>query len=88
MKRSLLTKTIAFFGFPGLRTAGIITLILVVKLSVVSQTTFYIDPTYSGSPQNGTIENPYSSWTQFTITNGNTYLQKRGTTFTTSGNQT
>jgi hypothetical protein len=48
--------------------------------------TFYVDPTFTGSVQNGTIGNPYSSWTQFTITNGNTYLQKRGTTFTTNGN--
>lgn len=44
----------------------------------------YIDPNTTVSYQNGTINNPYSSWTKFSITSGNTYLQKSGTTYTTS----
>ncbi|MCB9014412.1 MAG: cadherin domain-containing protein [Lentimicrobiaceae bacterium] len=85
MKSSLFFKARKFNGFTGLRAAGIAILILVVQLTVVSQTTFYIDPSFSGSPQNGTVSNPYSSWSQVSFANGNTYLQKRGTTFVTSG---
>lgn len=46
--------------------------------------TIYIDPTNNSSNQNGSISNPYNSWSQFTISSGNTYLQKSGTTFTTN----
>jgi hypothetical protein len=46
--------------------------------------TIYIDPTYNSSYQNGSMSNPYKSWSKFTISSGNTYLQKAGTTFTTS----
>ncbi len=47
--------------------------------------TIYIDPTNTSSNQNGSMDNPYNSWTKFTFTNGNTYLQKGGTTFNTTG---
>jgi parallel beta-helix repeat protein len=40
----------------------------------------YIDPTYSG-PESGAIEQPYNAWTDVTLASGNTYLQKRGTTY-------
>lgn len=42
--------------------------------------TIYIDPTYSGSNQNGSSSRPYNSWSKFSINSGNTYLQKAGTT--------
>jgi hypothetical protein len=50
-----------------------------------AQVTVYIDPSYTGSQQNGTIQYPYKSWTSVTWTNGYTYLQKAGTTYTSSG---
>ncbi|MHC1775947.1 MAG: cadherin domain-containing protein [Lentimicrobium sp.] len=48
--------------------------------------TIYIDPTNTTSGQNGTISNPYDSWTDFSLVSGNTYLQKRSTTYTSSTN--
>ena len=59
-------------------------LLLVFYSSILFGATIYIDPTFTGSPKNGTITNPYSSWTSFSLVNGNTYLQKRGTTYTSS----
>ncbi|HPJ61258.1 MAG TPA: cadherin domain-containing protein, partial [Lentimicrobium sp.] len=64
-------------------------LLLTFVLSLIvffsfSQTTIYIDPTFTGSNQNGSITNPFGSWTDFSFVNGNTYLQKRGTTYTSS----
>lgn len=50
-----------------------------------SQTTIYIDPSYTGTTQNGSIQNPYKSWNSVSWVNGNTYLQKSGTTFNTTG---
>lgn len=44
----------------------------------------YIDPTNSSPSRNGTYENPYNSFSEFTITSNNTYKFKRGTSFTTS----
>jgi len=41
----------------------------------------YIDPTYSGIEQ-GTFDKPYNSWTDFTISTGNDYRQKCGTSVT------
>lgn len=55
--------------------------------------TFYIDPDY-GPGGDGTEATPFDSWADVTWTAGNTYLQKRGTTFngsiapTTSGTAT
>jgi parallel beta-helix repeat protein len=42
--------------------------------------TIYIDPTAAG-PGNGTLASPYRSWTSVTWAPGNTYLQKRRTTY-------
>lgn len=42
--------------------------------------TFYIDPSAPG-PGNGTLASPFKSWTSVTWAPGNTYLQKRGTTY-------
>jgi len=65
----------------------LLTLILFITITglTYSQTTVYIDPSYTGSTQNGTIQNPYCSWTSISWVNGNTYLQKAGTTYNTSG---
>lgn len=46
--------------------------------------TIYIDPGYTGSSQSGTIDRPFNSWTKVSFSNGNTYLQKRGTTYTSA----
>ncbi|MFZ2150903.1 MAG: cadherin repeat domain-containing protein [Candidatus Absconditicoccaceae bacterium] len=45
----------------------------------------YIDSSYTGSPRNGTIGQPYNSWAEVpkgygTVTQNKTYLFKRGTT--------
>jgi parallel beta-helix repeat protein len=40
----------------------------------------YIDPTAAG-PGDGTLANPFRSWTSVTWTPGHTYLQKRNTTY-------
>lgn len=62
---------------------------LVLVFTFLSATLFgatiYIDPTNTSNNQDGSQTNPYNSWTKVTFTNGNTYLQKGGTTFTTSG---
>jgi parallel beta-helix repeat protein len=42
--------------------------------------TYYIDPSAPG-PGNGTLASPFRSWTSVTWAPGNTYLQKRGTTY-------
>lgn len=59
-------------------------LLLVFYSSILFSATIYIDPTFTGSTRNGSITNPYSSWTSFTLVSGNTYLQKKGTTYTSS----
>ncbi len=43
----------------------------------------YIDPSYVGV-ENGTMSQPYNSWNDFTFKNNSSYLQKRGTTYTSS----
>ncbi|MBQ5946796.1 right-handed parallel beta-helix repeat-containing protein [Massilia sp. ST3] len=40
----------------------------------------YIDPSVAG-PGDGTLANPFRSWTSVTWAPGHTYLQKRGTTY-------
>ncbi len=63
----------------------ILTFLLVVFYSfTLLGATVYIDPTYSGATQNGSMSNPYNSWKKFTINSNNTYLQKAGTTFNTT----
>jgi hypothetical protein len=65
----------------------ILTVILVIIYSclLLAQTTIYIDPTNSGDPlQNGTIDHPFDSWSDFAVQNSNTFRMKRGTTCTNS----
>lgn len=65
----------------------ILTTVLMTMLSARSfaQSNVYIDPSYTGSTQNGTMQFPYTSWNAVTWVSGNSYYQKAGTTFTTSG---
>jgi parallel beta-helix repeat protein len=42
--------------------------------------TYYIDPSAAG-PGKGTLASPYQSWTSVVWAPGNTYLQKRGSTY-------
>jgi len=45
--------------------------------------TFYIDPTYTGSVSDGSIENPYKTWDDFgNFESNNSYLMKKGTEIT------
>lgn len=67
------------------RTHVLALIITALAFTSYAQVTVYVDPSYTGSQQNGTIQYPYKSWTSVTWTNGNTYLQKAGTTYTTSG---
>lgn len=62
----------------------IILLLVTIFTSKAFSATIYIDPTNTASNQNGTIENPFNSWSKVTFTSGNTYLQKSGTTFSTT----
>jgi hypothetical protein len=50
--------------------------------------TFHVDPTFTGSLQNGSITNPYNSWSKVTFNSNNSYLQKRGTTANITGSIT
>lgn len=43
----------------------------------------HIDPTFTGSSQNGSVTNPYNSWSKVSFTSGNVYLQKAGTSAST-----
>ncbi len=67
--------------------ASVFILLLIILLPTYSsaQDVIYIDPSYNGATQNGSIDNPYKSWNSVSWVNGKTYLQKSGTTFTTSG---
>lgn len=85
MKRTSLPST-ARYSFSRKAKSAILSVILMIfSTTILAQTTVYIDPSYTGSSQNGSIQTPYSSWSQVSWVNGNTYLQKKGTTFTTSG---
>ncbi|KAF0201999.1 MAG: outer membrane adhesin-like [Bacteroidetes bacterium] len=68
-------------------------LILTVFLTLFYTTlifgaTFHVDPTFTGSVQNGSITNPYNSWSKVTFNSNNSYLQKRGTTASITGSIT
>lgn len=68
-----------------------LTLTLFITLfytTLIFGATFHVDPTYTGSVQNGSITNPYNSWSKVTFTNNNSYLQKRGTTASITGSIT
>jgi len=54
--------------------------LILLTATLFSQTTVYVDPT-AGSGGDGSIESPFDSWEDVSFSNGNTYLQKRGTTY-------
>jgi len=56
----------------------------VTTLEPIVDDSIYIDPTNSASGRNGSIENPYNSFVDSGIANGNTYKVKAGTVLTTS----
>lgn len=45
-----------------------------------AQATVYIDPTYTGGSNDGTLAHPYISWANIVFNDNTSYLQKRGTT--------
>ncbi|NOX45940.1 MAG: T9SS type A sorting domain-containing protein [Chlorobi bacterium] len=56
----------------------IVVLLLLYGAVALAQTTYYIDPT-AGNGGDGSIGNPFDSWSDITISSNTTYLQKRGT---------
>lgn len=69
--------------FPNCGRSIFMTSLLTVFLSISFyrgySATIYIDPSYTGSYQNGSQSNPFNSWTKVNFSSGNTYLQKAGT---------
>jgi len=63
--------------------AGLMSIGLMIFAGYASGATVYIDPAYSGA-ESGTMEQPYNAWTDVAIASGNTYLQKRGTTYSSA----
>ncbi len=66
--------------FSTLRVAGIGLALLASASLSARAATYYIDPS-AAVPGNGTIESPYQSWLGVPIKGGNSYLQRRGTTY-------
>ncbi len=62
---------------------ALITILTLIAFAGFSAT-IYIDPSKHTTGENGTIGKPYDSWTDCTLSNGNTYLQKRGTVYVSS----
>jgi len=54
--------------------------LLIIPLFVFSESIFYIDPSI-GNNGNGSIDSPFKGWEYVSISNNNTYLQKRGTIY-------
>lgn len=77
-------KNLQFLSKNILCLTTVLFIVLLVANNASAQNTVYIDPSYTGTTQNGSIQNPYNSWNSISWTNGYTYLQKAGTTFNTS----
>ena len=80
MKKKLFTTKWIWFLIYGFSSMLLIT----SSCALEAQSIYYIDPSYSGSGSNGSIEKPYTSWFDVNWTEGSSYLQKRGTVFETS----
>ncbi len=53
---------------------------------IAHNTVIHIDPKNTAdAKEDGTISHPFNSWSDITWTNGNTYLQKKGTTANVTG---
>ncbi len=61
-----------------------LTILFLIISFAVYPATYYIDPTNDQQFQDGTQKNPFNSWTDCSLTNGNTYLQKRSTVYVSS----
>ncbi len=59
------------------------TILILIAFAGFSKTV-YINPSYHGVTQTGTQQYPFDSWQDVALSNGNVYLQKRGTTYTSS----
>lgn len=59
----------------------ILTTLLTAFCLMLQAATIYVDPGSSGTGEDGSMTKPFNSWTDFQLTDGNTYLQKRGTTY-------
>lgn len=66
------------------QTIFLIAMMLGMNIASSFAGTIYIDPSYTGEIKNGTVATPYNSWGGGAFVNGNSYLQKRGTTYTSS----
>ncbi|MDY0344764.1 MAG: hypothetical protein RBR28_14405, partial [Lentimicrobium sp.] len=82
-KTTLITKGSFTFG-PRLKFLMLTFALIVFYTTLLFSATIYIDPSYTGSTQNGAMSTPYKSWTSVTFSNGNSYLQKKGTTYNSS----
>jgi hypothetical protein len=51
---------------------------------IAANNVVYIDPSLADPNEDGTIKHPYNSWSDVAWNDGNTYLQKTGTTATVS----
>jgi len=61
-------------------------LVLIHATLIFAQNTVYIDPTNQSDPaEDGSIDHPFDSWSDISIASNTSYLQKRGTTYTMSG---
>ncbi|HLO92347.1 MAG: T9SS type A sorting domain-containing protein [Chloroflexota bacterium] len=81
-----LTTEAATFS-PRIRFYFLTVILIAIYVAIgatVFGSTIYIDPSYTGSTQTGSMSNPYNSWKKFTINSGNAYLQKAGTTYTST----
>jgi len=59
-----------------------------LTVTTIEGAVVYIDPTYTGGQNDGSLEHPYTSWTSIAGYSDNTsYLQKRGTTCNLPNNE-
>ncbi len=66
----------------GIDTLSTLSIVTINLLQANSGGLIYIDPTNITDPlENGSIQHPFDSWEDVSFASGNTYLQKRGTTF-------
>jgi len=63
---------------------NLFTILIILATFAGFSATIYIDPTNTATGQNGSIDNPYDSWQDFTIQAGFTYLQKVETVYSSS----
>jgi hypothetical protein len=82
-KTTLITNGSFTFG-PKLKFLTLTFALIVFYTTLLFSATIYIDPSSNNSNPNGSMSNPYKSWAGVNFVNGNSYVQKRGTTYTSS----